>query len=185
MKTKQYPSQSELKQLLDYNPETGIFIWKVKRRPILIGSKAGCLNKKDKYLYIKINGIKYAAHRLAWIYIHGEIAHNLQIDHINGCGVDNRLINLRLATCSQNQHNSKLSIKNTSGFKGVYWSKKSNKWTTSIHLNGKQHNLGMFAEHDKASAIAAVMKAREAMHGEFTNHGEIHLARPIPTPTLF
>lgn len=185
MKFKQYPSQAELKALFDYNPDTGIFTHKTNRGSVKIGSKAGTVNKSDKYHYLKISKEKYAAHRLVWIYIYGEIPIGFEIDHINGCEADNRLINLRLATPSQNQHNQKLSIKNTSGFKGVYWSKKSNKWTTSIHLNGKQHNLGSFAEHDKASAIAAVMQAREAMHGEFTNHGEIDLARPIPTRDIF
>jgi hypothetical protein len=185
MKFKQYPSQSELKQLFNYNPDTGIFTHKTNRGSVKIGSKAGTVNKSDKYHYLKINKEKYATHRLVWIYVYGEIPIGFEIDHINGCEADNRLINLRLATPSQNQHNQKLSAKNTSGVKGICWSKTRQKWVVNIKLNGKLYNLGTFAEHDKASAIAAVMQAREAMHGEFTNHGEIHLARPIPTPTLF
>jgi hypothetical protein len=183
MKTKQYPSQAELKQILDYNPDIGIFTWKARlSQSSKIGDVAGS-KYKNGYIVIRANLIRYYAHRLAWIYIFGEISNNIQIDHVNGIRNDNRLINLRLATQSQNNYNQKLSIKNTSGFKGICWDKKVNKWVARIQLNGKTHHLGTFT--DKASAIAAVMQAREAMHGEFTNHGEIHLARPIPTPTLF
>jgi hypothetical protein len=185
MKFKQYPSQSELKQLFNYNPDTGIFTHKTNRGGVKIGSKSGSPTYKTGYIQISILNKVCLAHRLAWIYMYGEIPIGFQIDHINNIRSDNRITNLRLATSSQNHQNQKLSTRNTSGVKGVYWYKTRQRWKAELELNGKSYYLGLFAEHDKASAIAAVMQAREAMHGEFTNHGELHLARPIPTPTLF
>lgn len=87
------------------------------------------------------------------------------IDHISGCGLDNRKSNLRIATYSQNQHNQKLNIKNTSGHKGVYWNKNRRKWSVMIALNKKRHFLGNYESIDDAKNAYA--KGSAALHGEF------------------
>lgn len=102
------------------------------------------------------------------IYLHrvimGEPSH-LDVDHIDGDGLNNRRANLRLATTAQNQHNSRLAIDNTSGFKGVYWSADKRKWRARISDKGHRHHLGFFG-CPTAAAISYV-KASAALHGQF------------------
>lgn len=110
----------------------------------------------------KING------RQKTISLHRSIlspSNNLYIDHINGNGLDNRRVNLRFATNSQNQHNSKIRIDNTSKVKGVTFHMRDKKWTARIRLDNKQHNLGSFATPEAAAAVVA--HARAKMHGAF------------------
>ena len=94
-----------------------------------------------------------------------EVPAGLQVDHINGNGLDNRRANLRLATAAQNQHNRSISINNTSGFKGVYWSKSVGKWAASIRLNRRKFHLGHFSSPEEAHR--AYVAASVRLHGEF------------------
>ena len=97
-------TQAELKQLLIYDPVTGVFINRVTRNSqALIGNEAGT-NHPDGYRHMKINHKCYLAHRLAWLYVHGEWPDG-QIDHINGNRKDNRIENLRLVCNKQNSEN--------------------------------------------------------------------------------
>lgn len=89
----------------------------------------------------------------------------LETDHINGDGLDNRRANLRHATTSQNQQNRGAQANNTSGFKGVSWSKADRKWRARINGGGKQSHLGMFDSAE--AAYAAYCEAASSMHGEF------------------
>ena len=90
----------------------------------------------------------------------------LQIDHINGDGTDNRIENLRLATNKQNtRHQIKMNSRNTSGFRGVVWHKQRNKWIAQIMLNGRNTHGGLFT--DKSDAINKANKMREDYFGEF------------------
>jgi len=155
-------TQELLKKLLSYNPDTGVFTW-VKRN----GNIAGCPTCRG-YVRISICRKTYRAHRLAWLYTHGSFPDN-QIDHINGVRNDNRIINLRQATNTQNQQNKKISINNTSGIKGVCWHKTENKWIARIYIGGKPKRLGCF--HDKNEAAAAYQKAAKKYFGEFANNG--------------
>lgn len=93
----------------------------------------------------------------------------LQVDHIDGDGLNNRRSNLRLATASQNMCNQRLTARNTSGFKGVSWHGRSAKWQSHIMLHGKSHNLGQF--NCPTAAHFAYAKASRAMHGEFGRVG--------------
>lgn len=95
-------TQEQLKELLDYDPDTGIFTWKVDRIAIGAGRKAGWLSPRG-YIYITINSRRYLAHRLVWLYAHGFLPSEL--DHINRDASDNRLCNLRVVTGSQNNRN--------------------------------------------------------------------------------
>lgn len=131
-----------LKQILDYNSETGCFVWKQKtskKSKIKIGTLAGCLN--NGYWIITINQKIYKAHRLAWLYIYGEWPkHN--IDHINGVRSDNRIFNLRDATVRQNGQNR---IEHRNGkLVGASYDKKYKKWFSQIQIDKKQNYLGYF-----------------------------------------
>jgi hypothetical protein len=91
------------------------------------------------------------------------------VDHINGNGLDNRKENLRLVTHQQNMHNARTALTNTSGVKGVSWSKVSGKWRADVWMNNRQISLGLFDCLLMASIVVA--KAREALHGDFACHG--------------
>jgi hypothetical protein len=89
----------------------------------------------------------------------------LDVDHLDGDGLNNMRGNLRTATRLQNLHNMRKSRRNKSGFKGVCWDKGANKWKAQIMLNYKQNHLGLFNSPEKAHA--AYCRASEKYHGEF------------------
>ena len=156
--------QEFLKSILDYNEETGVFLWKVSRGCIRKGEEAGN-TRPDGYYRIRIENKPYFAHRLAWLYIHGKFPDN-HIDHINGDTSDNRLSNLREATNQQNQYNvTKLRCDNSTGYKGVSFNKRDNKFQAQIRINGKLIFLGYFDSAKKAGA--AYERAAKNFHGEF------------------
>lgn len=89
----------------------------------------------------------------------------LETDHIDGDGLNNRRKNLRPATTSQNQHNRKVCLSNTSGVKGVWFGTKNRKWRAAININGRSKNLGYFTSKDEAAAAYA--SASRELHGDF------------------
>ena len=149
--------QKELKRIVHYEPETGKMTWKAPRQRCVIGSDVGVITKLG-YRRVCLNGRKYQAHRLAWLYVYGEMPSG-QIDHKNRDGLDNRLCNLRLATPSQNQANKGMRIDNTSSVKGVAWDKARQKWKATISVNGKSICLGRFEKiQDAAEAYSDAAK---------------------------
>jgi hypothetical protein len=136
-------SLDHLKQVLDYNPQTGVFVWKVSTaRRIVPGTVAGTVNSKG-YRVIQLFRKLHTEHRLAWFYVTG-VWPSDQIDHINQVKTDNRFENLREATNSQNSQNSKIRRNNTSGYKGVSWWAHREKWAAQMRVDGKNRLLGMF-----------------------------------------
>jgi hypothetical protein len=157
-------SLARLQELLEYDPETGVFTWKVTkcwRAPA--GSEAGTINIHGRRA-IMVDQKLYTAHRLAWLYVHGEWPAG-EIDHINCDPADNRICNLRLATSSQNKCNSRRPSHNTSGFKGVYYNRRLGRFAAQIAINKTHRWLGLF---DTAEAAhAAYCRAANELHGEF------------------
>ena len=134
--TTQILTQQKLKELLDYNPNTGDFVWRVSlnSRSSINSTAGSCSNG---YRVIRINRKNYHAHRLAWLYTHGQFPQN-QLDHINRIRNDNRIDNLREVTNAQNHQNRNLGSNNASGICGVNWHKRDKKWRAYIKLNGKE-----------------------------------------------
>jgi hypothetical protein len=133
-----------LRELLHYDPETGVFTRRVRDA----GKAAGWLNY-DGYPLIWLGRRHYRAHRLAWLYMTGEWPKR-QIDHIDGHRANNRWLNLREATQTMNNMNSRLSVANSSGFKGVSWRKSRHKWVAHIRINKKLTYLGSFDSPEEA-----------------------------------
>ena len=158
-------TQDELKAVLSYNPESGVFVWIKHCGPnASIGSVAGCV-KRDGYVAIGINRRLYAAHRLAWVYMYGEIPAERHIDHIDRDRRNNRIGNLRLANKSQNAMNMGMMSTNSSGVKGVCFDKNRGKFMAYIGVDNKQLYLGRFASLDEARD--AYEAASKKYHGDF------------------
>lgn len=155
-------SQAELKSLLHYNPDTGEFTRLKNYNNMKLG-KAGHINKSG-YIYIKVNYFGYLAHRLAWLYMTGEWPID-KVDHKDLNKSNNKWENLRKADDFKNNHNKKLSKRNTTGFKGIWFNKNRGKWEVRIHANGKKISLGRF--FTKTEAAAAYDSAAKQHHGEF------------------
>lgn len=151
--------------LLSYNEDTGIFVWRVDRGKMLAGMVAGIV-KPSGYVYIGIDYTERAAHRLAWAFATGEQPDaSVQIDHINGIKQDNRIANLRLANYSENGVNQRGRKNNTSGYKGVSWSRAHNIWQVSIEYKGVRKTLGY--SHDIEEASRMYESAAKELHGTF------------------
>lgn len=158
-------TRARLQEVLDYDLASGVFIWRVQRRGHRIGAVAGTINPKG-YRYICIDGVRYAAGRLAWLYMTGEWPKNL-IDHKNTIRDDNRFCNLREATDSQNQANS-VRNRGTSKFKGVHYYKSRKRWTASLSKNGRTIHLGYFDSPE--AAHEAYARGAQKFHGEFARY---------------
>ena len=145
------PTSERLKQLLVYDPNTGLFHWRVNRRGrARAGDEAGTLVPTG-YVSIEIDQKSVRAHRLAWLYVYGKMPPaGRDLDHINPDRADNRIANLRLATRPQNLHNAKLHARNKTGVTGVQWIQKHSRWRAFIQINGKQTYLGSFLTKQEA-----------------------------------
>jgi hypothetical protein len=142
-------TQTSLQALLDYKPESGIFIRKVRTsNRIKVGEQAGSFDKAG-YLCIRVRGKTYKAHRLAWLYVHGGMPLG-EVDHINGDKADNRIENLRDVTKSVNQQNRR-SVKG--------YSRDGNRWKAQIRFGGKWKHLGCYETEQEAHEAYLVAKA--------------------------
>jgi hypothetical protein len=151
---------AQLREILDYDPETGLFTWAISRRGCRRGDQTGAPHRNG-YVMIGINRRARLAHRLAWLHTYGEWPKG-QIDHINGVRADNRLANLRDVPGRINRQNQRAarSDNRETGLLGVY--KNHGQWGARIQLNGRQHYLGNFQTPEEAHA--AYIKAKRLMH---------------------
>ena len=158
------PAKKELtaervRELLVYDLETGDFVRRVTQGSARAGAAAGTLDSKG-YVRIRVDGRKYAAHRLAWLWMKGKWPVG-QIDHRNHIRCDNRFDNLRNATHGQNKANAQGWA--ASGFKGVI--KRGNRWVAQITHNGPTRYLGLFKTPEEAHA--AYCQAAAKLFGDF------------------
>ncbi len=155
---KAMPTQARLKEVLRYDPDTGIFIRlhpPHQGRPLTWGDGKG-------YVRAVVDGQAYRAHRLAWLYMTGECP--AEIDHINGVPSDNRLANLRPATRTENNANRR-KTENPSGFKGVSLDKKTHRWRARIRIHRQRVFLGVFDTAEQAHQ--AYVDAAKRLFGEY------------------
>jgi hypothetical protein len=157
-----------LRELLDYDGETGVFRWRSNRgRMAKLGQQAGSSNSSG-YVLIRIDGKDYRAHRLAWLHVNGAWPQD-EIDHINCNRSDNRIGNIREASHSQNNANRPRYKNNRSGFKGVAWHAKTGRWRAEIRLSRRSRHLGLFDTPE--AAHSAYMDAASRLFGEFARAG--------------
>lgn len=160
-------TQEVLKDISQYDEHSGLFTWKIKpTNSVNIGDIAGTIDS-DGYILIGFDNVSYKAHRLVFLWVWGNIPE--YVDHIDGVRSNNRWCNLRSTTKGGNSRNQKISIRNTSGIKGVNWKSSAGKWRAYVAVNGVQQHLGYF--EDKYEAEKVVKKKREELHGEYCNHG--------------
>ena len=136
-----------LRQLLHYSPETGLFYWRVSTGGVAEGTEAGTW-QGNGYRKIKIDGVPHRAHRLAWLYVHGEHPAG-EIDHRNGNPADNRISKLRQASRAENARNTNRRNRR-SGFKGV--DRHGCKWRARIDVDGTGILIGTFSTPEEAAA---------------------------------
>ena len=159
-------SAETLRDILRYDIQTGVFVWRNHRRSTLLGKVAGYRKRGQRSFYVGISiyGQEYAAHRLAWLYVTGRWP-KAQIDHKDMDGTNNSFSNLREASRSQNLANSPRRLDNSSGYKGVCWFAACEKWRADIAKDGKRHYLGLFDTAEAAHEAYAA--AATKLHGEF------------------
>jgi len=162
----------EIKEYLEYNELTGIIIWiKSPANHVKINSEAGSVyttQQGKQYMKIMFKRKSYHAHRIAYYLKTGNQTKHT-IDHRNGDGLNNKWINIREATNGENAANTKKSINNTSGFKGVSWHKRSNKWMARITKDRKDYILGYYT--DPIEAHKVYCEYANNLHKEFANFG--------------
>ena len=167
-------TQNYLKEIVSYNPETGIFIWIDRglshfkslssyRSWItrFLGKQAGSVSNNG-YVVINTNGKLYTCHRLAWLYVHGTMPY-LEVDHIDGDRSNNKIANLRLANRSENNQNKRSALSNNKlGVLGVSLCKSTSKYRATIVINKKQKTIGRF--NTKEEAHEAYLIAKREIH---------------------
>lgn len=150
----------------EYSHDTGEFKYKIKYSKFNRGDVAGSKHNRG-YRVIRFRGKAILAHHAAWFFAYGYWP--VEIDHRDNDKTNNAISNLRLCSRSQNQCNMPIRSNNTSGFKGVSWSKQKNKWRAKCILNGVEYNGGFF--DDIESANNAAIDIRRKLHGEWANNG--------------
>lgn len=174
-----------LNECLDYNPDTGEFLWKERPKHHFSQTERGNIQKtwntkwagkvagkfdKHGYRLIGINNTFYFSHRLAWAMHYGEWPDD-SIDHINGIPSDNRICNLRIATPAEQNKNLPRWSKNKSGVLGVSWYKPARRWRVTCGDSSKSSShIGSFKSFEEA--VRARRKA-EIERGYHPNHGRI------------
>jgi hypothetical protein len=165
-------TQSKLKELVTYDPETGIFRWNERSSPQFngkfAGKECGYIHTEKSgatYTYIEILAAPYQAGRLAWLYMTGEWP--IQIDHQNQIGTDNSWKNLRNVSQSTNLRNQPMRSTNTSGIMGVCWDDRKKRWIVQVTINRKQRCASF---RSKELAIETAQEWYKAA-GYHANHG--------------
>lgn len=148
----------ELTSTVHYDPETVVFVRTKSAGNTAAGHRLGNIDAKG-YLKALVLGKYVKLHRLAWFYMHGTWPTE-QVDHINGCKTDNRMVNLRVCDTSANCLNQVGPRKNNElGYQGVHQIKKTGRFRAACNLQGVKHHLGVFATAEEAYAAYTAFKA--------------------------
>lgn len=175
---KPLPSQQYLHECFTYNMHTGILHLKERpashnmssrSRAIWLGRVGNpvvsfVMTKAGPYYWVWLDGERYYCHRLIWKMLYN--TEPQQIDHLDGCGLNN--VPCNLADGKDNQHNRKLSSNNTSGFPGVSWNCNLGKWAAKITVNNKQVWLG---SSDDILEVAELYEQAKHAYGFTERHG--------------
>lgn len=161
------PSQERLKELLSYDPISGVMTWvNHKNRTDLNGKPLG-RKRKGGYLCASVDGETYSVHRLVYKYMTGNEP-NI-IDHIDGNPSNNKWDNLRSVTRQQNNLNIVLPKDNKSGAIGVFYHESQNRYHANVRINGRSFHIGSYST--KAEAVAARGAANKLL-GFSERHGD-------------
>lgn len=168
-------TQLRLRELVNYDPETGKFYWRKRPyqtgdRPSWEGKEAGTTSVQG-YRLITLENEKFRAARVAWLYMTGEWPTH-DIDHVNGDVADDRWCNLRSATKSENMQNMKRRKDNTSGVRGVSWNVRRQQWHARVTANGTNYHCGYFDTLEKAKATRDNRAA--VLHGAFARFDQLY-----------
>lgn len=157
-------TQDNLKEYFEY--KDGNLFWKKQPSPqIKVGDVVGTINKRG-YVQVKFLCKRFYAHRLIYFMFNGYFPQ--EVDHIDGNKTNNKIENLRAVTKSQNQHNARINVNNTSGVKGISWDKRCGKWKAQIAVNKKNYHLGRFDDFDLAKKT--INQFREKYHQEYARY---------------
>jgi len=154
-------TQERLKEVLFYDPDTGLFVWIINKRGVKAGTIAGCVAAHG-YIVIRIDGVLYYAHRLAIFYMTGEWP--VEVDHKKHIRHDNRAEEIEKSTRKRNGRNLPMKKNNTTGCTGVVIS--HGKYQARIRFDGRHIHLGTFSEFSDACAVRR--KAEERYFGKRT-----------------
>lgn len=175
-------TQALVRELLDYDPTTGVLVWRVRSskwfdnddhrcavwNARFSGKVAGSINAHG-YVVTSVLGYRHPAHCLIWLWMTGEWPKG-EIDHGDHDRTNNRWLNLSDAGALANRKNKRLYASNSSGVPGVAWENSAGKWRARINVNGQTKHLGLF--EDMPAAVAA-RKAAETKFGFHKNHGGV------------
>lgn len=169
-------TQEVVRELLHYDPETGIFTWRERDRKWFTtdrscktwnsrfaGKKTGCVQEMGRgYLCVRISVLDrlWLAHRLAWLWMEGDPIPE-HIDHENHDATDNRWSNIRSSNPMHNSRNASKRVDNTTGTCGLTWNKNDSIWIARVTHNGFRHYLGRFT--NKTEAISAINEFRSKL----------------------
>jgi hypothetical protein len=153
-------TQERLKELLSYDPISGVFTRKIKHKRCNVGDIVG-VGQRNKYLQCSIDNKLYKLHRLAWLYMY-DCWPSDQIDHVDHNPRNNAIANLRDVSSAQNHQNRARKTKSASGYLGVTWHKRDRRWQAYIEIKGKSIHLGQYIDLD--DAIVARKRAEMIYH---------------------
>lgn len=142
---------TRLRELVNYDPITGVFTWKAKRKRCSPDTRAGGQHPAG-YVYIRLDDRAYAAHRLAWLYVYGTWP-LLSIDHINRCKSDNRIENLREVTHTKNMQNKTYRTAKLMGAR-----KRNGRWVAELGFDGETYRMGRFDTPEEAHLLYLMLK---------------------------
>lgn len=153
---------SRVRELLNYNPETGVLTRRVKTSNATYIGKVAGEPRGGGYLRLSVDNKRYLAHRVVWLHAHGGWPEQ-EVDHINGIGSDNRIENLRDVAPRVNQENTRKAYKNNAGgFLGVTFDKRKDKWQAQIKFDRRNRFLGYYKTAEDAHT--AYLSAKRDHH---------------------